>query len=211
MTTGTNCPEIVLDSLYTANQENLPWTSSIEGILSEIGLRQSFLDKDIDLHLQASQRLQDIYHQNVFADIKREDSKLRTYSKFKTEPGFEIYLDEVTCVKERIALTKLRLSNHVLMIEKGRHMKIDKNRRFCPFCPNSIEDERHFLIQCKQYKHIRQELLENVRLVFPSIHNQCHDQRFLNLISKTPISVSHFIFKALELRDFFLAKPRNND
>ena len=57
MNTGTNCPEIVLDSLYTAKHENLPWTSSIEGILSEIGLRQSFLDVDIDLHFQAFQRL----------------------------------------------------------------------------------------------------------------------------------------------------------
>ena len=55
MTTGTNCPEIVLDSLYTAKQENLPWTSS-----TEIGLRQSFLDNDIDLHLQAFQMLQQI-------------------------------------------------------------------------------------------------------------------------------------------------------
>ena len=80
MTTGTNCPEIVLDSLYTAKQENLPWTSSIEGLLSEIGLRQSFLDVDIDLHLQAFQRLQDIYHQNVFSGIIRGDSKLKTYS-----------------------------------------------------------------------------------------------------------------------------------
>ena len=66
MTTGTNCPDIVLDSLYNAKQENLPWMSSTENILSEIGLRQSFLDNDIDLHLQAFQRLQDIHYQNIF-------------------------------------------------------------------------------------------------------------------------------------------------
>ena len=211
MTTGTNCPDIVLDSLYTAKQENLPWTSGTENILSEIGLRQSHLDNAIDLHLQAFQRLQDIHYQNIFSDIKREDSKLRTYSKFKTEPRFEKYLDEVTCVKERITLTKLRLSNQSLMIEKGRHMNIDKTRRFCPFYPNSIEDKRHFLIQCKQNKYIRQELLEKARIVLSSIFNQCYDQRFLNLISKIPISVSHFIFKAMELREFLMAKPRNNN
>ena len=54
-------------------------------------------------------------------------------------------------IKDRIALTKLRLSNHKLMIEKGRHLKLDRNRRFCPFCPNEVEDEIHFMITCKNY------------------------------------------------------------
>ena len=27
------------------------------------------------------------------------------------------------------------------MIEKGRHQKINKNMRFCPFCINKTEDE----------------------------------------------------------------------
>ena len=112
-------------------------------MVSQKGLTQSFLDIDIDLHLQSFQRLSDIFHQQAFEDIKRVDSKLRTYCKLKPESGFEKYLDEIP-VKERTALTKLRLSNHLLMIEKGRHMGIDRDQRFCPFCPNIIEDEKHF-------------------------------------------------------------------
>ena len=45
--------------------------------------------------------------------------------------------------------TKFRLSNHNLMIEKGRHRNVDESLRFCPFCPNTVEDEIHFLLQCK--------------------------------------------------------------
>ena len=64
---------------------------------------------DPDIHFQVYQRQWDIFHQKAFADIRKADSKLRTYSKFKTEPGFEKYLDDVRHVKEQIALTKLRL------------------------------------------------------------------------------------------------------
>ena len=142
---GENCNTLVIESYQNAISENLSWPNNIENLISGIGLRQSFIDVDLDIHLQVYQRLWDVFHQNAFIDIKREDSKLRTYSKFKTEPGFEKYLDDIQCVKERIALTKLRLSNHLLMIEKGRHLNIDKNLRFCPFCPGIVEDEKHFI------------------------------------------------------------------
>ena len=37
------------------------------------------------------------------------------------------------------------------MIQTGRHQKVPKTERFCPFCYGMIEDEIHFLINCKQY------------------------------------------------------------
>ena len=73
----------------------------------------------------------------------------------KTKTGFEKYLSLVTSQKDRISLTKLRLSNHQLMIEKGRHENIPKEIRFCPFCKNQVEDEVHFFIQCKTYNIFR--------------------------------------------------------
>ena len=32
------------------------------------------------------------------------------------------------------------------MIEKGRHLKIEKDERYCPFCPYEIETEKHFIL-----------------------------------------------------------------
>ena len=52
----------------------------------------------------------------------------------------EIYLVSVKNIRNRIALTKFRLSNHTLMIETGRHENIQQAIRLCPFCPDNIEN-----------------------------------------------------------------------
>ena len=83
-------------------------------------------------------RMKDMFHQESFCEITSQSSKLRTYGKLKTEPGRETYLDGVKNISERTALTKLRLSNHDLLIEKGRHQGLSKHDRLCPFCENSI-------------------------------------------------------------------------
>ena len=36
-----------------------------------------------------------------------------------------------------------------IMIETGKHQKVPKTERFCPFCYDTVEDEIHFLINCK--------------------------------------------------------------
>ena len=52
-------------------------------------------------------------------------------------------------IMDRTAITKIRLSNHDLMIEKGRHQGLVLDERLCPFCENTIENEQHFLINCE--------------------------------------------------------------
>ena len=110
---------------------------------------------DINCHKRVFQRLYDIFIQESFSEINKPESKFRTYKKLKTKTGFEKYRSIITSQKDRISLTKLRLSNHQLMIEKGRHESIPKEMRFCPFCKNQVEDEVHFLMQCKTYKIFR--------------------------------------------------------
>ena len=51
--------------------------------------------------------------------------------------------------KNRLAITKLKLSNHNLSIEKGRHQNVPLSDRSCPFCPEHLENELHFLIKGK--------------------------------------------------------------
>ena len=132
MATNTNCNEIVFDSYQYSCTEHLSWTENMKAMLSEIGLMEVFFTKNPDAHLETFQRLTDIYIQATLEKIKNEECKLRTFALFKTTPGFEKYLDEITNIKERTALTKFRLSNSVLMIEKGRNLYIDMSLRFCP-------------------------------------------------------------------------------
>ena len=65
-------------------------------------------------------------------------------------------------ISDRMAFTKFRLSNHSLMIEKGRHQNMNLFDRTCPFCPGEIENEFHFLIKCPVYEKLRQKLLNDV-------------------------------------------------
>ena len=84
----------------------------------------------------------------------------------------ENYLNTIRNVKRRIQLSKLRLSNHVLMIEKGRQYGIEPGNRLCPLCLNgNVEDEFHFLLKCKTYSHLRKNLLENTERLFPNFGN----------------------------------------
>ena len=166
--------------------------------LFNIGLGDLFLSKDKNSHLKAINRMADIFHQEAFSDIRRKDSRLRTYGILKTQSGIEDYLSEIKSIKERTALTKFRLSNHALMIEKGRHKNIDKTQRFCPFCPGVVEDEKHFLLKCNTYRDLRCDLLSDIIKTFPSW--QPENSRFESLVNDHPDETSRFIYIALEVR-----------
>ena len=93
----------------------------------------------------------DIFQKTALLTIQNM-SKLRTYKDLKQNALFEGYLNAIQNVSDRISLTKLRLSNHKLMIEKGRYHNIKPSERVCPFCPDKVESEFHFSIRCPTYR-----------------------------------------------------------
>ena len=82
----------------------------------------------------------------------RKNPILRSYTLYKHGLYFEPYLNAISNVRHRTALTKLRTSSHVLEIERGRYTvpKTAVYDRLCKTC-YKIEDEEHFLINCKIY------------------------------------------------------------
>ena len=73
----------------------------------------------------------------------------------KKEAGREKYLYQVENVKHRQSLTRYRLSSHSLSIETGRHRRIERDSRICPFCVDIVEDEVHFLLECPSYNTVK--------------------------------------------------------
>ena len=68
------------------------------------------------------------------------------------------YLSTVRDRKQRQMLTKYRLSDHHLAIEKGRLKKtwLPKENRICDHCSTGeVETEMHFLLQCEELDEIR--------------------------------------------------------
>ena len=166
-------------------------------------MMESFITKDNSTPLKLFQRLCDIFHQNAFSEISKDSSKLRTYNLIKTKIGMENYLKINIGNKHRIALTKLRLSNHTLMIEKGRHLKLDRNLRYCPFCSNEVEDEIHFMITCKNYTADRYELFDQMSRIHPTFTHIKKEDKFKMLLTNINIldKTAQYIFKSFEKRD----------
>ena len=116
----------------------------------------------LNTHTKLYKRLAGVFYQSA-ESINKQDSKLRTYSLIKESVEIENYHITTRNINARVCLTKFRLSNHKLMIETGRHQKVPKTERFCPFCYGMIEDEIHFLINCKQYDALRGPLFKECR------------------------------------------------
>ena len=112
----------------------------------------------------------------------------------------------------RIQLCKVRLSNHELMIEKGRHQRLKINQRNCPFCPkNLLEDEFHFLFVCGTFSFLREVMFSQTKHYFPGFENFPNEQKLKILLSDENL-VNHsgnYLQKALELRRFLLNKHKN--
>ena len=98
-------------------------------------------------------------------------NKLTLYSKLKSVFKQEKYLTQITNPILRSNLTKLRISAHNLAIEKGRYRKMldDTNSsihyksRTCNNCTlNKVENEYHFIMECKLYENQRKCFLDKL-------------------------------------------------
>ena len=189
---------------WALNQET-GWGHSVKNYLCQIGLMNVFLNIGVNkpANMEVFNREKYIFHQLSFNDIQNNFSKLKTYAKLKTNIGLEKYLVSVKNVTDRISLTKLRLSNHTLMIEKGRHQNIEIENRLCPFCPTCIEDEMHFLIKCPAYIEYRAKLMDTIHY---TLRNHCilgSASLFMFLMKSDNIThvTANFITQANKLRN----------
>ena len=122
----------------------------------------------------------------------------------------EKYLSDVKNPKTRNAITRLRLSNHNLVIETGRHKKMDLDMRICPLCNHGIEDEVHFLFICDIYKTIRDRTLENyIRNTNFNFYTNNEKLEFLML--NIDNNIAKYIYNCFELRTFLTQKPRKTE
>lgn len=199
-------------SYDNALKNNLQWPTAIRTTLSKVGQLDLFLNTEKYIKPPSVlffKRGCDIFHQEAFAEMHREDSKLRTYAKLKTDIGLENYLLNISNIEHRTSFTKIRLSNHKLKIEVGRHNNIPKEKRYCSFCPTLIEDEIHFLTQCPAYSTNRAKLMEEI----DGRYYQQTDQESLFVFLMTNNEITHhtakFITTASYIREFLLKKFRN--
>jgi len=189
------------------------WTTMIKHILtkcnfSEIWNNGSVPNEKVFLR-SLRHKLQDNYctsfKQNIHNDIRKDSSannKLRTYRTFKTDHKQEKYINTIKDSHIRSAVSKLRLSNHHLMIEKGRHLGLKLEQRICNKCPvNEIEDEKHAVMKCTAYTEERNKLFDFISHEFEDWDTIDMEQQFVilmklnieSIIVKTAKFIAHIV------------------
>ena len=178
-------------------------------------IRNSAADIDFKLFSKSfEQRSKDIARQECLSTLyndtrsnSQQRNKLRTFRTFKNDISLENYLNTITNLNHRIALTKLRISSHKLMIEKRRYSRpyIPPEERLCPFCQSKTEDEKHFLLYCVLFDTLRESLFkklnENIK---EAIEQQSKETKFRLLIdpsAKLAATISKYIYNCFEKRE----------
>ena len=140
-----------------------------------------------------------------------ESPKALSYILFKKNVCFEKYLTQIENTRHRKAISRFRLSNHSLLIEKGRHLRppLARDDRKCFICKREIENEKHFLIRCPLYENQRESLFEacreNCRL-FNSLTSE--EDIFIFVMTNEDInvmrSVAKFVYDSFKFRELSL-------
>ena len=207
-----NANELLLLSCKDGTENG--WVTSVQAYFSNIDLTFPDIPTSDEQapSVQVFNREHDTFQQTATNDLKNM-SKLKTLSILKDNFACEEYLLSVSNVCNRTALTKFRLSNHSLMIEKGRYTNTLLGNRSYPFCPDQIESEIHFLIQCPLYTKLRREMLNDIATNVQGFYYP-NDEHFLFwFLLRNPLIANitgNFIRLSMELRAFLLQNPRNN-
>ena len=131
-------------------------------------------------------------------------NRLRTYREYT--PNYTTmlnYLQVVSNFKHRKALSKLRVSDHKLNIEVGRHTKLSLSERICTFCNVDIEDEKHFLLMCTVYENLRKKSFGDIVLdlsYFQEATMMTQFQILFNPRGRVAVHIARFVYNAFKLK-----------
>ena len=152
--------------------------------------------------LSVKQRINDQFLQNWRARL--ENSSRATFYRCIADFKFQPYLNALNLSKVRTSLSRLRVSSHRLYVETGRWNKptsIPFDERKCLFC-NRLEDEYHFVMECKVLVELRKLLLPAFYWKRPNMF------KFIELINTENVStmkkLGNFVSKAFQLRSEML-------
>lgn len=159
--------------LHVNNVVASPWVSFVSNIFNELGLTYYFESQQVInlTHFKnvVKCRLKDHFLQNWQATVA-DSHKCLVYRIYKKNLSFEKYLDILPTNLGKL-LCKYRTTNHLLPIEKGRHLNIDRNHRKCQKCTKqSLGDEFHYLFECKFFKDSRKKFVDDQFTTHPNVY-----------------------------------------
>jgi hypothetical protein len=178
------------------------WVYGVKQLLNNYGFSYVFDDVhavDVKTFITTFRcRLIDCFKQEWFRML--DSPVLFMYKEFKTELGYEKYLD-ILPRSFRFYFCRLRLSVHPLRMQTGRYARnhIVREERYCLCCnERDLEDEYHFVCVCPCFNATRRKYLKRLYYVNPSVH------KFISLITSNNknelVKLSLFVKEALSIR-----------
>ena len=175
------------------------WLSHVKNILCLNGFGHVWINQGVDHQKQFlnafETRCQDIYSQQYLSEM-RDSSRCRMYEEIKLSFSASYYVKFNIHKNLRICFTKLRLSSHKLLVERGRWIKpkVSYNERKCTLCNYSdIQDEFHITLCCVKFKLLREKYIKPYYYRRPSM------QKFVQLMNTDNRRELHRLMMFLEL------------
>ena len=167
------------------------WIKTVEKLLATYRLTDV---PDKNFKAKSHENIQEYFINNWKLKLNTENlSRLQVYKQINQDFSTPKHLDLPFPLRKIIS--KIRCSNHVLEIEKGRHPTkiVPKEERLCTVCHDmAIEDENHFLLLCQTYQHLRD-------------HYGIHDISINGLLNKDNQKyLGLYLLNAFELRSRLL-------
>ena len=192
-------PKQCYNMLYSLDVEGrLTWATSVRNVMYKYGFGYVWINQgvgDVDMFVAAfKQRLKDCATQD-WHDSMMMNERLRDYCTCKSVLEPEKYVTDISIHRYKKALAKLRMSNHSLHIEKGRHQNINVRDRICMYCKSMenimvVEDEHHFICACPLYSDIRKNMIGNTFIYTD--------------IMKDTASLCKFVYAAFQCRHHYM-------
>lgn len=74
-----------------------------------------------------------------------------------------------------------------ICLETGRFENLPVEKRLCLICKSSAEDEKHVLLHCRSYDHVRQQLFTKAIELEPNFLNSSEDDKLIFILSNNDI------------------------
>ena len=192
--------------LWDYNLENNNWSTEVKNVLNTIDMEYIFENMSTCNIVDLKQKLLEIYKTDWKANLLYKP-KLRTYRLFKYTFGTEKYVSLNLDRNYRSLLAQFRLGILPLRLETGRIKNEKVHERICLICSdNLVEDENHFLFQCKAYSSERRNLFAKISNSNRDFENLNIDEKLVYLFQNRPYILAKFVNQCLSKRREFLYK-----
>ena len=171
------------------SQKHLGFLGTLSQHLENIGF--VYDSKIVDAPKTLIKKLLRNKYELIWKDKLKLSTRGKYFSTFKPYIRYENYLDEINNRKLRCNVVKLRLSDHKLIIEKGRKadQKISRQNRLCQLCYSEnlqqVEDEVHFLFDCpwRKYISLRRNFISNMTKLVTNFSDMNYNKKFIFTMS----------------------------